>query len=901
MVKLLACIAKIIGALGVSMVCVLTSLHNDPWMKGRIEHEVRRVYSEALGEPVSFTLESIDLVRGKLKGRSLAATSSDSKWSFFCPEVTILFSWFSLLKGTGIEMAFAFSKSHVVTHYEQGVFSIEKPFYALLSIPSSLPLRLTSSTSNEAVVDVISSAGQCRVFCSSVTDVYRHVVKNHIICTDGAFIMNEKKGVPKKVLVRNTTGTLAITVPLPDFQGYEVEASFLADCATRTNDYKKCVMGYAYKQKTSSFQWYPQSCAAFVRATGMRLVEGALAGSSEIWGSIPALAEFFPELSLAKGEKGEIDFKGEVSLKDIEDFSYKGVVHLSGLEYQGLAVPMVALRLSGTQDKAEGSVNASPYKEMAIQGTWAWDRARQAGTGSLALGSACTLVSGITLDAASCDFSYNEGTVHARYEAACGQTGADASLCAGTMTSDLTTASFQAAVHEGIVSATFDVGSGVCSALNYLKRGKKILDLTQENGELRGMLDFDYVKETIASYTGHQLQGDALVSLKPCMRGTHYALSVEVNDAHIKMPLAHNVIKKARGTVEFESDRGSISVTDLEVELNKGILRSPQVTIETAGIGAPTFIHVPCTAHSLFISWDKDVCGSLSGGGVALYKEGVWTFRGSLILDKATVRGNLLSAHLQNATEGFWLSESLSNALLDIRIATRRPAAIQTSFFEAQARIEGLITGTCAAPQPSGVIELVQGAVFFPYKPLYIAKGKLTLAPHMTEGPEIELLAKNKLKKYGLSMQVTGSVLNPKISFEASPHLPESSIITLLLTGSEDASFYLAMSHVVMIHIKSILLGTPDRLSDAQKFFKSLLTPLSKVRIVPGLNEQKVLEGAIEVDLTDRLRAKAQNNVHLSEDTKLEVEYALSDEVSVKAVRDQKGALGGELEMRWKF
>ena len=128
----------------------------------------------------------------------------------------------------------------------------------------------------------------------------------------------------------------------------------------------------------------------------------------------------------------------------------------------------------------------------------------------------------------------------------------------------------------------------------------------------------------------------------------------------------------------------------------------------------------------------------------------------------------------------------------------------------------------------------------------------------------------------------------------------KENIITLLFTGSEDGPFYMVMPSIVMMHVESLLFGSNETSSKAQQFFKTLLKPFKNVRFVPS-GEGKNLQGTLEVDFTDRLRAKAQNNVKLSEDTSFEVEYSLSDDMTVKAVRDETGALGGELEMRWKF
>ena len=83
-----------------------------------------------------------------------------------------------------------------------------------------------------------------------------------------------------------------------------------------------------------------------------------------------------------------------------------------------------------------------------------------------------------------------------------------------------------------------------------------------------------------------------------------------------------------------------------------------------------------------------------------------------------------------------------------------------------------------------------------------------------------------------------------------------------------------------------------------------ILKPLQYIHFVPSFGDQSGrggLRGKIEIDLNDRWRAMIQNNFNLSEDTRFEVEYMLSDDVSLKAGRDEHRDVTAEIEMRWKF
>jgi hypothetical protein len=89
-----------------------------------------------------------------------------------------------------------------------------------------------------------------------------------------------------------------------------------------------------------------------------------------------------------------------------------------------------------------------------------------------------------------------------------------------------------------------------------------------------------------------------------------------------------------------------------------------------------------------------------------------------------------------------------------------------------------------------------------------------------------------------------------------------------------------------------------------QKYLHALFRPFKSVSLVPRLSDQAGrggVRGALSVEVNDRLRAMIENNVSLPEDTTFEVEYDLSDDTSFRVKRDERGDLGIEGEMRWKF
>ena len=189
----------------------------------------------------------------------------------------------------------------------------------------------------------------------------------------------------------------------------------------------------------------------------------------------------------------------------------------------------------------------------------------------------------------------------------------------------------------------------------------------------------------------------------------------------------------------------------------------------------------------------------------------------------------------------------------------------------------------------------------FPAQPLAISRGKITFVPQQTDDPFLELSAQGRIKKYLITITVAGSAQDPHVTLQSVPALSEEQIIMLLLTGSEHESLNVMVPTLVMRNIESIIFGSTHALGlEKSSWFSSL----KKIAFVPRFTDQTGrggLKGALEIEVSKRLRAVLEKNFSLSEDTTVEVEYLVSDDVSLRMTRDERGDMGAEVEMRFKF
>ena len=409
---------------------------------------------------------------------------------------------------------------------------------------------------------------------------------------------------------------------------------------------------------------------------------------------------------------------------------------------------------------------------------------------------------------------------------------------------------------------------------------------------------------------GIDFPGEGIIKINGAFLEQGISCSLAMDNAHIKLPYSYNVVRGFSASCLLNAQDKCIITDNVRILLHEGEMVCSKATFLFDSSYKISYGFIPLLFKNCFVSWKKEFFALVSGGVTLRYRhDTVPTIEGMLLFDRSHVRGNILSSEFQQNlfTEAVHpLYGSWADTTCAVMIATRKPAHVKTSFLDATVRLEMAIRGTLARPELSWSVNFVHGFFEFPYQPLYINSGTIYFLPgHLNDpDPGIELFARNTIKRYSIGMRVGGSIKHPKIMFESSPTLAEEQIITLLLGGSEDGSLYTVMQTALMHSIETLLFGPAETSSGLQRYLKNLFKPLKNVRIVPHFSDttgRNGLRGSIAIEVNERLRGLVQKNFSLPEDTRVEVEYSLSDDTIIRAVKDERGDAGGEIETRWKL
>ena len=439
---------------------------------------------------------------------------------------------------------------------------------------------------------------------------------------------------------------------------------------------------------------------------------------------------------------------------------------------------------------------------------------------------------------------------------------------------------------------------------------KLIVDFHEDHAKplkTSGFVDFDFIKNLLQRDYKSSFSQSGQFSMEGQFEKGIYTAMVTTQDAYIRIPYFYNVVQDFKATTKFDFVGRQLIIEDMIASLYEGTIRCDKAVCHLDREMKFSFMHVPLLLENVLISWHKGIFGIVSGRlFLTQQKNEIPVLQGNVILEKAQLKGNIFSSEFQQKLMGKIGSghNSDTNCDLNITIETKEPIFMETSFMKAQAHLDLHATGKMKQPQVAGKIDLISGELNFPCKPLIITYGRVYLTPDQANEPTIEMIAKGKIKRYNIIMRALGTIFDQQISFESAPYLTEEQIISLLLVGSEDSSLSVVMPAFFMQKLNEIVFGPAMSKSNLDIMFDRLLQPLKYMRFYPQFTNQTGrggVRGILEIDATDRLHGRIDSNLMQLEDTKFEVDYSLTDDITVRAIKDGPSAYGGEVEMRWKF
>lgn len=882
-------------------------LQEDPWVKAHVGSWYKRTVGTALNCVMEGEVERLSFMPLSLTLKNVHVTPphhAPAAWHWRCARYATGGSYFSFLRFGMAALWITVEEPVITSALSGGTLAIEPHIRTLLQ-PAALdvPVYLDTVVLKNGTLTVHDPATATKLFLNASYDVrlVRNALKSTLFLHDGYAIWQGHElfsalgGTLNLTFAAHTTVAADCRLVVPQLEGYR------AGCSLR-GMWESGSGTFVFKNASESLVIDP--------------ITVARAGDSfkvALRGKVPCsyIGRFFCNERQASLMQGDLllDAAGEVSPYD----RFWQVNSASDdLLYDGSTLGTIgALSVSGNAAGSKASwlwqTPCGPHR-----GVFSWDSS--AGAGVLQVETALhqlpknSFLSAFprTITAEFC--STNDGIAGTYAAHTADAPGVRAVALQGEFVAQQQELTTTGTINEKQYQLTCSKeGSWVLERFKYCApSGKELITLARNNKAFDAHIHFPLVRALVRSTCNYDVQGEGVVALNLQATEAGYKGLISLHEGAIRLPETYNFITNLSAGVTVNTFNSLVTLEDVACTLHKGSVHCNRATLFFDPSYQLSFAYVPLLFDNCLLNVRRDLFALVSGNLAYTHEhKSMPQLKGQLVLEQAQFSESLFSEKLHK--ELFLATDAQSgtfDSACDVTVTSRYPARVTTSLIEAQTKINLHVRGTVRKPEISGALELVSGTLAFPYKPLHITKGHVYFLPSQQLDPMIEMTAKNKIKKHHVTMQVSGSLKNHQVTFESMPALTEEQIASLLFSGSYGASLNIAAPALIMKQLQGALFNSEESAERLALYRSKVPDTFKNISLVPSFVEKngKIgLRGALEIDLSDRWRALVQKDLTEVDDARFEVEYLLSDDISLRAVRDERSEVSGEVEVRWKF
>ena len=886
-------------ALIISSAIVFIIFEEDGGFKRLAEQRIDAFFSETFECQFHAHLNHINLITGEVELTDLAAVSSDTeRWSWQAPHARVSFSWFDLLLHHSFFLDIEITGFHAYSESNNGDLALYNHILSYLKAPPVKPFLLGSFTIRDGSCQFVDKNNNHALAIAVRVDtkLVGRQLKTTVIFHDGTVTLAGKK------FIEHLKGTIGQPINSDTLDG-----RITAELVPFPAEQQYITLLVSYKNNTGTAELYTldRAChTTFSLDQHSRITLSCQFPVSCIQGLL------MPEL------QGSAD--GTCLLTGLIDVK-KEIAGSGNFSSTGLKIATVELPEINASWALKNSILSTDWALTKavpdfMRGQFSWDFNNQTGDCSSVANKEIVLPLG-TIKPDTLQLSAKMRADPLQSTGQFSGTIIDTEKQEKKVTGD-----FALALGNCSVNAQYDQKKLQCVVekltnitCSYHDGDKELCSLrsttSKRSTKFSAFLEYQWL-QTVLSLKDSAMAGDGTFELAGTLHADGVDAHLAMRNAHIKLPNTYNLMKELSADISIDKKLHG-TIKNFKAQLNKGDIVSKEIIVHADYTDTGFLVryaHCPFILDNCFVGLHNDMFTLVTGAGLIEYKHHEKTaLKGQLLLNQTHVSNNIFSSEFMQNFSGTGVnpvSSYTTDTELAISVQTQSPIHVKTPFLDVSAHLSMAVDGTLAQPLVTGAIELVNGNLEFPYQPLFITRGKINFTPHQPDDPLLDVVARNSIKKYAVTMAIDGSVRDPKISFSSSPHLDEAAIISLLLGGADDGSLSLVMPQAVMGSVRDLIFGSTTTSSTLLNSLQRIVKPFKNIRLVPGFSDNTGrggVRGSLMIEVDDRLRGMIQQNFSLPEDVKIEVEYALSDDTTIRALRDERGDTGAELEMRWKF
>lgn len=305
---------------------------------------------------------------------------------------------------------------------------------------------------------------------------------------------------------------------------------------------------------------------------------------------------------------------------------------------------------------------------------------------------------------------------------------------------------------------------------------------------------------------------------------------------------------------------------------------------------------------------DRDFSINFSGDLVYKGTKDAQSITGDIIINRATYRQMvewrrwLLTA---KAIETPKTEVSvLEKAELNIRISGSDHISIDNNIARAPVNIRGdmIVKGTLSNPVLFGRLETKDGYAYFKNNEFRIIYASVDFADPNRIKPVINLTAETDVKGYNITLNLDGEMDQFSLSLSSDPHLEEVDVLALLTVGHVGKELKGLEGGIGAGEATSFLTG---EVQDVLEERVRTITGIDRFQVEPSISKTTSTVGpkvtVSERLLGDKLFVTYSTLWGSQVEEVLKVEYLINKNISLIGVRDEKGSIGGDVKLRFRF
>jgi translocation and assembly module TamB len=282
---------------------------------------------------------------------------------------------------------------------------------------------------------------------------------------------------------------------------------------------------------------------------------------------------------------------------------------------------------------------------------------------------------------------------------------------------------------------------------------------------------------------------------------------------------------------------------------------------------------------------------------------------GKVLVQRVTLTGGLESAGIlvsSNSPSGGGGSSFLRNLQIDVEASSTPDSRMEWPGAHLEADASLRVRGTAEHPILLGHIHVVSGELYFHDSKYHVNRGDLNFANPFRIDPVISVEATTTIQQYEITLNFSGQSSKLSLSYRSDPPLPPNDIITLLAMGQTSTEVATRTGGVTQPGSAGASALLSEAISSQLGGRVERLFGITRFRVDPGLTElgtagsgqNAAARVTVEQQVSSDLTVTYVSNVSSTQQQVIQVEYNVTRNISLVALRDQNGTFGIDVKFK---